>query len=29
MTVEHAHVHEGGQAIVGNVTHGGQGDGKK
>ena len=28
MTVEHVHVHDGGQAIVGNVTHGDQGDGK-
>jgi hypothetical protein len=25
MTVEHVHVHEGGQAIVGNVTKGGGG----
>jgi hypothetical protein len=29
MTVEHVHVHEGGQAIVGNVTRGGGGGGKK
>jgi hypothetical protein len=28
MTVEHVHVHRGGQAIVGNVSHGGKGDGK-
>jgi hypothetical protein len=28
MTVEHVHVHSGGQAIVGNVQHGGQGDEK-
>ena len=25
MTVEHVHVHQGGQAIVGNVSHGGRG----
>jgi len=25
MTVEHVHIHEGGQAIVGNVTKGGGG----
>ncbi len=25
VTVEHVHVHEGGQAIVGNVSHGGRG----
>ncbi|MGO4835645.1 hypothetical protein AB4144_25715, partial [Rhizobiaceae sp. 2RAB30] len=29
MTVEHVHVHPGGQAIVGNVAHGGQGDGER
>ena len=29
MTVEHVHVHDGGQAIVGNVPHGGQGSGEK
>ncbi len=30
VTVEHVHVHEGGQAIVGTVSHqGGEGDGKK
>jgi hypothetical protein len=28
MTVEHVHVHSGGQAIVGNVQHGGQGEEK-
>jgi len=28
MTVEHVHVHDGGQAIVGNVNAGGRGDGK-
>ncbi|RWB00344.1 hypothetical protein [Mesorhizobium sp.] len=26
---QHVTVNEGGQAIVGNVSHGGQGDGKK
>ena len=26
--VEHVHVYPGGQAVVGNVTHGGRGDGK-
>ncbi|MFP6728862.1 MAG: hypothetical protein VCD50_01600 [Alphaproteobacteria bacterium] len=25
VTVEHVHVHQGGQAIVGNVSHGGRG----
>lgn len=29
MTVKHVTVNEGGQAIVGNVSHGGQGDRKK
>lgn len=29
VTVKHVTVNEGGQAIVGNVSHGGQGDGKK
>ncbi|RWD26791.1 MAG: hypothetical protein EOS34_32705 [Mesorhizobium sp.] len=29
VTVQHVTVNEGGQAIVGNVSHGGQGDGKK
>jgi hypothetical protein len=29
VTVEHVTVNEGGQAIVGNVTHGGRGNGKK
>lgn len=29
VTVKHVTVNEGGQAIVGNVAHGGQGDGKK
>lgn len=29
VVVEHVHVHEGGQAIVGNVSQGGDGDGKK
>ena len=28
MTVEHVHVHKGGQAIVGNVTEGGRNNGK-
>jgi hypothetical protein len=28
VTVKHVHVHDGGQAIVGNVSHGGAGDGK-
>jgi hypothetical protein len=29
MTVEHVHVHDGGQAIVSSVTQGGRGDTKK
>lgn len=29
VVVEHVHVHNGGQAIVGNVTHGGRGRNKK
>jgi hypothetical protein len=29
VTVEHVHVHEGGQAIVGHVEHRGEGAGKK
>ena len=29
VTVEHVHVHEGGQAVVGNVTHQGGGDREK
>jgi hypothetical protein len=29
VTVEHVHVHHGGQAIVGNVSHGGRGSKKK
>ncbi|WP_019564374.1 hypothetical protein [Agrobacterium sp. 10MFCol1.1] len=29
VVVEHVHVHSGGQAIVGNVTHGGRGGNKK
>ena len=29
VTVEHVHVHEGGQAIVGHVEHKGEGAGKK
>jgi hypothetical protein len=29
VTVEHVHVHQGGQAIVGHVEHKGEGDGEK
>ena len=29
VTVEHVHVHDGGQAIVGNVAHPGVGEAKK
>ena len=29
VTVEHVHVHQGGQAIVGHIEHKGEGDGEK
>jgi hypothetical protein len=29
VTVEHIHIHQGGQAIVGHVEHKGEGDGEK